>query len=353
VNFSTVLLDIDTFTQNSYANLPLLTLDTYYWHVRGLRSNGQWSDWSPYRWFKVRIGVLGSLTDFQAYDCAVKEPFAFIAGHSTCRIVDIGDKTSPKVIRRRAIASSLLEYNDNILYTLGDVGTTDGYHLTITDISDPWHPKILGKCRNVAGTLSGANDLIVSKGFCYMTSYDNGLTIVDVSNPKQPSIVSTLGAPEGTIFTGMAIKGNYLALATSSAGVTILDINNPQKAIVLLAYNTQGAVQGVAFKDTIIFMIGEYLEIANATEFPDIKPISSTKLDRQHWRAVTCRDQYMVINNGASLDVFDISDLYQPVLIGSIQCGVGSLHRTVHIGAGGDFFFTSYQNGFFILRIQD
>ncbi|MGY4687731.1 hypothetical protein X927_09215 [Petrotoga mexicana DSM 14811] len=71
----------------------------------------------------------------------------------------------------------------------------------------------------------GANDVYLEDNYAYVADSDNGLTIVDVSNPIEPKVV-------GHYFTGWAesvyIKDNYAYAANYLNGLVILDVSNSE-----------------------------------------------------------------------------------------------------------------------------
>ena len=106
------------------------------------------------------------------------------------------------------------EESENIIVAVGTEG------LDIFEVNDPTKPKHLSHLN----LEYAANDVYLEDNYAYVADSDNGLVIVDVSNPIEPKVV-------GHYYTGWAedvyIKDNYAYVAVGDNGLVILDINDP------------------------------------------------------------------------------------------------------------------------------
>lgn len=108
---------------------------------------------------------------------------------------------------------------DNFLYA------ADGSNgVQILDISSPFSPVILGTC----DTPNGAREIIVQNGFAYVADY-HGMTVVDVTNPRFPKLVTNLRL----LAMGLKVQGNYCYVASSPNGMTVVDIKNPAAPVIV------------------------------------------------------------------------------------------------------------------------
>lgn len=69
----------------------------------------------------------------------------------------------------------------------------------------------------------------VKDNFAYLTTYTNGLSVVDVTNPARP--VEVYWTPTADFFFGVAVSNNLLFVAEGVRGVRILDITNPARPV--------------------------------------------------------------------------------------------------------------------------
>ena len=75
--------------------------------------------------------------------------------------------------------------------------------LVIVDVSNPAAPTLKGSY-DTAGSSAG---VAVAGNYAYVADGDNGLVIVDVSNPAAPTFKRQLRYRQGS--TGVAVAGNY------------------------------------------------------------------------------------------------------------------------------------------------
>jgi hypothetical protein len=126
--------------------------------------------------------------------------------------------------------------------------------LTLHDVSDPRHPKLLGEFNNMGGQTHGME---MDENYVYLCGTMQGskrrneeLIIIDYADPKAPKVAATwhvMGQHEGETFSAMNQKspngqtdqfitcheiikdGNRLYMAYRDAGIFILDISDPTK----------------------------------------------------------------------------------------------------------------------------
>lgn len=85
------------------------------------------------------------------------------------------------------------------------------------------HLALVGEAALDAGV--GVN-VAVDGGFAYVAG-DTTLTVFDVRNPAQPTILQTFTAPDGDSWNDVKLWGNTLYLATVAQGLLVLDVSNP------------------------------------------------------------------------------------------------------------------------------
>jgi len=120
--------------------------------------------------------------------------------------------------------------------------------LKILDVSDPAKPVISSSL-----ALEGfANDICIAGGLAYIAgllgagegnSEGGLLEIVDISNPASPSVrgsVELTGQPFGVI-----VNGGIAYVATQTTGIALVDVANPDSPALLAAYDTLGLCYGL------------------------------------------------------------------------------------------------------------
>jgi hypothetical protein len=100
---------------------------------------------------------------------------------------------------------------------------------------------------------SWPHDIYFTSSSAYLACGTTGLHIVDVSNPFEPEITSSLTV-EGTS-NGIAVSGNYAYIAAGSAGLQVVNIANP-------AWPTQVAAYQIGRNALDVFYSNGYIYVA-------------------------------------------------------------------------------------------
>ena len=148
--------------------------------------------------------------------------------------------------------------------------------LTIIDVSNPAAPALLGNIRG-AGAPPGGNwlDAISGvflgngsyNGLAYCTALaDNALTIIDVSDPTNPSFVGSIQGAGGPNFLSsprcVYVRGDY---AYVTAGVdnalTIINVSNPAAPVFAGSIQGAGAIPWLGHAEGL-FVEGDYAYVA-------------------------------------------------------------------------------------------
>ncbi|MGA1871906.1 MAG: hypothetical protein ACMUJM_25580 [bacterium] len=154
-------------------------------------------------------------------------------------------------------------FNENILQEVPDEYAMYGYipppeqgiALVMLDISNPHNPSIVSTRRIMFDTImpSGGNaiDFIVSGTLLYMltSSYDSShVHIFNISSPQTVSELSSLKVygREGKI----ALRGNILFLAMGNFGLEIIDVRDPSAPALIGWFETPAPYLGYSMKTT-------------------------------------------------------------------------------------------------------
>lgn len=137
------------------------------------------------------------------------------------------------------------------------------YGLHVFDVSNPAAPKKVGAC-SLPGT---ARDVAVVGKYAYVAAREGGLRVVDISNPKVPtdrgSYRPQRTADWGPIVEAVAVVGQYAYVAYKyrhknkpHGGVHIVDISNPKAPAGLGSFETVGQFESIA-------VAGKYAYVAD------------------------------------------------------------------------------------------
>ena len=98
-------------------------------------------------------------------------------------------------------------------------------------------------------------EVAISGTLAFVAGREEGLHIVDVSNPAQPQLVATYDTP-GLVW-GVAVEGAWVYLADGPAGVRLLDVSDPARPRETAAYVTPGYAWNVAVAGDQVYVAAE------------------------------------------------------------------------------------------------
>ncbi|PLW80738.1 hypothetical protein C0585_01170, partial [Candidatus Woesearchaeota archaeon] len=239
----------------------------------------------------VEVGSLRAISSPQGgtasclgmpFDLFVSGDYVYIASYLnySLTIVDVSDPTSPVQVgyivdSEQGGTATTLKFAINV-FVRGDyayVTSQDDNGLSIIDVSDPTNPVEVGyvtdsEVGGTATTLDGASDVFVSGGYAYVTSRDDdGLSVIDVSNPTNPAEVgyidTILNSPQ-TIF----VSGDYAYIPTDDEGLSIVDISDPTNPfeIDFISDSEVGGTATTLDGPWGVFVSGGYAYIASSDD---------------------------------------------------------------------------------------
>lgn len=164
---------------------------------------------------------------------------------------------------------------------------------------------------------TGINDIKVRDNYAYC-AFQNGLAIIDISQPENPIIISRTYNGEG-ISAAIDIEGDYAFLADRRNGLQIYDISDEYNPLLISQLS-------VGYPD-VIEAEGNLVLMATSSESPD-------------------GGRYRV-------DIIDISDIESPNVIGQFATSPGCAHWAKSIKINGEHAYVADNcNGILILDIS-
>jgi hypothetical protein len=98
---------------------------------------------------------------------------------------------------------------------------------------------------------------ILGSGTVMVATNHQGVLIVDISDPTQPTQTSRLTLPhnlEGSVVRGILVDGQRAYLSQGTSGVNVVDISAPQHPEVLQLLDTPGFASTMALHDDLLFV---------------------------------------------------------------------------------------------------
>jgi len=182
----------------------------------------------------------------------------------------------------------------------------DDEGLKIMDISNPARPNIIGKVDNITAKYCAAGN-----GYAYVAAFGDGLIIVNISNPREPEIIG--GIDTGTAFS-VAVLGYFVFVADYS-GLVIVDVHDPLQPEIIPHSLDLDSCEDIEIKENYAY-------------------IASTDFMSDHF-----------------FNVVDISDPHNPVLEDSVE-----ILNLMGVEIEGDYAYLpsyAYNGGLIIYDISD
>ncbi len=136
-------------------------------------------------------------------------------------IFDITETDNPLMLSQSGLPGGFgISYAIDIYASGNTAFAADLYNgIHVIDVSDPQKPDYK---KGIA--LAGANDILISKGYLYVTLQSAGMAILDISKPED-TFVASLFAREG-VATSVQTDDNFAFISYTSIGIRALDITS-------------------------------------------------------------------------------------------------------------------------------
>lgn len=249
--------------------------------------------------------------------------YAFIADSAEgLRVVNVAELTPIEFIGNYDPGGFTLG-----LLVVGELGyVADGYNgLRILDLSDPARPRPLGRYPG-----EGVRDVAVQGDYAYLS--DNlGLYILNISNPRTPTLVGHLASTDAA--DSIAVAGDYAYLGSND--LAIVDISNPENPRRVGTYFTPGYTGDVAVIDNYVYVAdrinGNEAEGGSGLHIVDASNPAAPQRVAVHYdwaEAIAVAGSYAYVTGAGGLHILDVSDPGAPVEIGAHPAGGSAIAVT-------------------------
>lgn len=221
-------------------------------------------------------------------DLEINGTLAYLAGLADgILILDISTPSAPRLVEQIPVAGTaegLAFHRDEnsqrefIYLTGGSAGA-----FSVFDVTDPAAPFLLGTCAECSG-----ERVVYSGGLAYVTAWEKGLKIVDVSDPTHPFVKGIFEAEAG--FLDIAIQCNTAYLSAPWSGLYVVDVHDPAHPELAGVYKSNSYPFGVRTADGYVYSVnyvtgGLFVlrPAIRAVWSPD-EPFQLSYLDARCWR---------------------------------------------------------------------
>jgi hypothetical protein len=163
---------------------------------------------------------------------------------------------------------------------------------------------------------------IVDNNYCYVTTLDSGLQVIDISNTKMPKIlgsVTNLGS-----VNRLCARNGIAYIASADSGLQLIDITNPEKAAKISSVLSEA--YDVSIKDNYAYIVDRYalmvVDISNLLQPKLVKQIeefyysTSISIKEDYLYSLHCfyREEYCL------LKIVDIKNPIEAKLAAEFDC---------------------------------
>ncbi|RLE69075.1 MAG: hypothetical protein DRJ45_07100, partial [Thermoprotei archaeon] len=328
--------------------------------------------------------VIGKWDAGASYDAIAHGNYLYVASGSQVRIYDISTKEKIENIKMEPIHlygyRNYGTYKEkttpvNILHT--DAGTirglyADGNYLyviggkfVIADISDPENAYI------VSSLDIGGKDVQVQGNYAYLTTPNpsgDDITIVDISDKKNPVKVAGINVDEiGGYWNGIRrlyVEGNYLYTGDNNNYLYIIDISDPTNPTVVSTWPNPGgygeAPSSFAKKDNYVFVVRYYYGFYVIDVSDPANPVEVAEVGMEYANPAAndikvFGDYLFVSTRYEGFRIYNISDPTNPSLVTTFSFPVGYAESIfVHELPHGTYVFeTAASGGWAIINATD
>jgi hypothetical protein len=239
------------------------------------------------------------------------------------------------------------EYRDVI--TRGEYAyVADGGGIVVLSLSNLTASRVIGKI-----TLpSIPSQIAIKDDYLLVATVDKGLRIVNIQNPANPEEVAVLANP--SYLTGLAVSGNKVYLSSQLYGLSVVDISDILSPVLYGEVSVSNKYYGVAVNGDYAYVSGDTsgVRVIDVSDPAHLVVIGDCPVDGHNAvRGIALNNDraYLGLNNNI-FAVFDVSSAAKPVLIG--QCNtLGSIQN---IRLHGDLAYaTDFSSGVAVINISE
>jgi len=192
----------------------------------------------------------------------------------------------------------------------------------------------------------------ISDDFAYIASGDDGLYIVNISNPRLPGEPLRVDTPG--FASDVTVKNGYVYIADGLSGLSVVDANNPSNPSQATAYPISGAeIKGVDVKGNYAYLAsGDKGLIVADISLPSnpVLPVSTADTPGDSVAIHIDGDNAFIADGASGLQIIDIKDPLHPGT--PFQTSVNGFANDVY-AANGYAFVSRGVNGYVVIDAKN
>jgi hypothetical protein len=281
-----------------------------------------------------------SLVDDCTYDPLNKRLYvcAYFSGIEIWDLTDLNNPTRMSRVPTEPYPRSGVAYSGNYLFF------TTNESLWTLDISDPYNPSIVDELFITNLLIS---QMLLKNNIIYIVTLNQGLKLVDVSDPLNLQLISSYGFISGSEFD---ISGDYLyAVNSSSASLTILNISDSMNVSIAGSLNI-----GDYPNDIVVFNNKAYISkvsTGGGLQIVDVTTPSAPdtlSLYSGDYQFISGMGDYVYLTRNSDFSILDVTDSSNVQYVSGFEIP-GFVQK---ISVSGSYAYTG-NNGFRVIDISD
>ena len=182
-----------------------------------------------------------------------------ISGDNVCitneseiiKLVDISDPANPEIISTFETAGIVyhLDLEDDFVYV--GISSSGGGGLYIYNISDPTFPSLTGSVQFSTMLC----DVCISGNLAYVTAFDLGMKIIDISDKANPYIIGSCASDFHSY--NIEIADDY-AIMSGGRRMDVINIQDPENPYIIASKDSKfinGCINGIEIHGNYAFLI--------------------------------------------------------------------------------------------------
>ncbi len=306
----------------------------------------------------VMVSSASTMTLFGGEDIYTSGDYAYVAnGECGLTIVDISDPLRPEIVRSLSTPlparAVFIEGGYAYVSCRGWSHSEFIRSLLIIELEEQPNPEPVVWI-DIPGS-SAIREISVEEGYAYIAAYGDGLQIVDVRNPVNPTHVSSLSLPG--LVDSVAVNEDYAYVAAAYEGLQIVDISNRENPVAVGAVSGP-SVHHVRVSGNYAYATGSWPEMLDGSWLSglfifDISEPSAPEmiwLGQTNLRTLEVSNGYLYGERGYDLYIVDVSDPANPTEVATLEMPTGSKGLYV---SDGYLFVAHCFAGLFIADVHD
>lgn len=213
-------------------------------------------------------------------------------------------------------------------------GGPGGLH--VVDVANPRQPRIL----TTLPLAGNANDLVLDGPLAYVAAGTAGVHVVDLTVPQAPAFVASVDTPGEAI--ALRVSEGHLYIADGSEGLQVVSVADPAAPVLVGSWDTPGEANGIAVDSGVAILStldagAELVDVSTPTAPTGLSvvPVAEQTFD------VEILGTYAYVGTSSDLLVLDVSDPLAPVDLGLYGAGLWMIDI---LAVGEDRIFTTQVN---------